>query len=72
MEGAAAEMRQLDQQITEAHVFKITLDKLRNIFKYGGERRGMLNIEEHGDVDNIVRKLASDPTSGITGDDRDL
>ena len=62
----------LNHAITEAHVFKINKEKLMNIFKFGGERTGLMTINEHGGATGLTRKLASDPASGITGDELDL
>mmetsp|Transcript_1476 Transcript_1476/g.2597 ORF Transcript_1476/g.2597 Transcript_1476/m.2597 type:complete len:281 (+) Transcript_1476:23-865(+) len=62
----------LSQPHSESHVFKISHVQLQEIFSNGFDRKVKTILEEHGHTHGIIRKLASDPHSGITGDDRDL
>lgn len=46
---------------SQVDLFKISQQSLLAIFQFGGDKRGKLFIDEHGDVTKIARKLASDP-----------
>jgi hypothetical protein len=58
-----------------SHIFKITADKLKLMFVAQTEEN--LNdpidfLKEYGFAKGLLHKLATDPDSGIIGDDRDL
>jgi hypothetical protein len=57
--------------ISVSQIYKVRPEQLKKIF-VPSEMQQKILLEQHGMVKGIMKKLASDPGTGIIGDNRDL
>ena len=70
-----------EEKITVAHIFKLNANELQELFKKDNldksegrkvQTASLKMLRDHGSVQGMLRKLATDDFAGISGDDNDL
>jgi Ca2+-transporting ATPase len=65
-----------ERQVTVSHIYKLSTEQLRALFVSDNQDHNLQHqlaaLKDHGSTKGVLKKLASEASTGIVGDEKDL